>query len=431
MGKNGILLIEQIDGWTLCSAAPNGPTETVDACEPNAIALSVRAFAKERSLNSHKVLIAVATESVLFATIPATQAVGIRSNDSLRFLLEGFLPIDAESVVADEIELQGSSNATKAAIAMEIDTIRPIIHALEQSQCKVQSIVPITLLALEQALADRSLTAPSASVWTSDVTASPRNVEIVVLNADRSMGAWQVSEQDPASITRNLELLAADSLPRFEFQSVVSLAQKRAETLLAGRANPCVDLRRNELASADPWRRNRAAITRLVIAACILAATVCGTLLWYGAAYQRRSDFLVARQQELFRTAFPDQRVPAAILSRIRSEHAKVMGVRKTNAATAAPKSSLVALRQILESLGTEFPFEIEEIRIETHRVALDVKLLSQQDAGRFAASLASKGFTVEPPATSLVQGDRVRASLSAWLDTPMPSPTGTLRGDQ
>ena len=141
---------------------------------------------------------------------------------------------------------------------------------------------------------------------------------------------------------------------------------------------------------------------------------MCGTLFWRAQTYRSVADGNEQRQRELFRVAFPAQRVPAAILGRLKSEHTKSKGIRKTDPKSTAPSSALETLRSVIQSLGEDFPFEIEEIRIENGRIAMQIELSSQQDAGKVAAALAKNGFDVEPPATTLIHGDRVLASMNA-----------------
>jgi hypothetical protein len=295
------------------------------------------------------------------------------------------------------------------------------------------------MLAFEQATTEKLLPAPSVSLWLiNQVTEAPR-LEILAIDSYSAVRAWQLCDLDQASIEQNLRILNPDSLPihlvgnaedletfngsvQFDCRVVncllSNLAKKRASKILARRQDPWIDLRRDALASQDPWRRYRTSITRLVLATSFFFAVVCGTLIWRASHYRSIATQYEQSQQDIFRRTFPGQRVPAAILGRLKSEHAKAKGVRSTDASTAAPESALSILRKIIESLSNEFPFEVKEIRIENNRLAMEIELSSQQDAGKVAAALALQGFRVEPPATTLVDGDRIRASLLGAFDT-------------
>ena len=451
MSKPGILLTQLRDGWELAGATVNAPASFIAGNDAANIARETVAFANEQSLDEGQLVIAIASQSVLFATIPATEAASIGDDQSLRFALEAVLPVDAEKIVADSI---GRRSVTKklglSVVALEFNLLQPLVDALEQSQCKVQFIVPSSMLVFEQAVADRWLPVPSVSVWLFRQDENTLCAEILALDAEQSILAWRVSECDVDAIARDLMLLNSGDTPLLllgserdvasvtgvsrlgaEFIDIdcAELSRTRAATLLSGRRKPWVDLRRDQLAKHDRWRRHRGAISRFVFAASLLLATVCGTLLWRARQHHAMADTYNQRQQELFQTAFPGQRVPAAILARLRSETAKASGVRKTDRSTSVPQSALMVLGRAIVSLSDEFPFEVEEIRIDQGSFAMELTLMSQQDAGKVAAALAANGFSVEPPATTLVDGDRIQASLFATIDSStIESSTGAIR---
>ncbi len=436
MGRPGILLTEVGDGWEIRGVTQASPRTSIATHDPIAIAKQTLAFARQHSMDFKQVVIAVASDSVLFASVPAKDAVDIKNNQALRYALELVLPVDAECIVADSIRQNTQASTTDLpAVSMEIAYLKPIVDALEQAQCNVQFIVPASLLAFEQAIADRIVPAPSLSLWMLNPNIGPTQVEILELASDGSVRTWQLAGFDIETIQRHLLQLQSTSMKVFtvgnkndleklgnivhhESQSIEidrdELIRKRAQSVLSGRKTPWIDLRRDSLATHDPWRRDRSSITRLAMATVLLLATLCGTLLWRAQIYRSMADRYEQKQHELFRSAFPAQRVPAAILGRLKSEHTKAKGIRKTDPKSTVPHSALESLRSVIESLSEDFPFQIEELRIENGRIAMEIELLSQQDAGKVAAALSKSGFNVEPPATTLVHGDHVLASFFA-----------------
>ncbi len=445
MGKRGILLCEQADGWELSSTSSTIPSAMIDCTQVESdrtartIAEATLAFAKNNSLHTSQMLLAVASESVLFATIPGTNFDAIKTNQALRFELESLLPCDAEGIVADFIEApRGSKQNSFAAVALETAHLESIVKTLEEAQCKIQFIVPRSMLAFEQASIEKLLPASSLSLWVMRTGSDAPQVEILATDSNRLPIAWQICDLDPVSIEQNIRILNSDSLPifvvgssqetellsgsiRLEHQTInqdsSALAKKRAAKLLTGGEEPWIDLRRDVLASQDPWRRHRSSIGRLTVAVCIFFAVACGTFLWRANHYQSLANQYKDKQENIFRETFPGQRVPAAILARLKSEYAKAKGVRSTDTATDSPESALLILRMIIESFTKDFPFEVLDIRIENNRLAMDIELSTQQDAGKIAAALAGQGFRVEPPATTLVDGDRIRATLIGAYD--------------
>jgi type II secretory pathway component PulL len=407
-----------------------------------AITDATLAFAKTNSLDLSQVILAVASESVLFATIPGPSFDAIKTNQALRFELESLLPCDAEGIVADSIvSPRGSKQTSVAAVALETAHVESIVKALEDARCKIQCIVPRSMLAFEQASIERLLPASSLWLWVMGTVEESRRVEVVAVDSNRLPIAWQLCDMDPVSIEQNVRILNIDSLPVFVVgnsqdaeilsaglgiehqianQDLSSLIKKRAGKLLTAGEFPWVDLRRDVLASQDPWRRYQGSIVRLAVATCVFFAVACGTFAWRATHYQSLANQYKAKQEDIFRETFPGQRVPAAILARLKSEYAKAKGVRTTDTATALPESALSILRKIIESFTKDFSFEVLDIRIENNRLAMDIELSTQQDAGKIAAALARQGFRVEPPATTLVDGDRIRATLIGAYD-----PTG------
>ena len=441
MSKPGILLIQRADGWELSiaqalSPARAKPSVLVSSVEPKSIAADTQLFAKLNSLDPGRIVIAMASESVLFATLAAGDAIDIKNNTALRFALESVLPIDAESIVADS--MPGDAGVL-AAVAMEVTQVDELVQSLEELQCKVQCIVPQSLLTFEQVIADKRLPAPSVSLWISSQGTERPRVEILSLGLNHAFRNWQLTEIDSGSIERHLLLLNADKYPLFLFGSTSELMQltnlvernhqvveidrtallsQRASTILSGRADPWIDLRRDALASQDRWRPYRKSIRRLAIASCLLVLSVCCTLLWRARECQALVGLYEQNQQSLFKNAFPDQRIPAAILGRLKSELSKASGIRKTDTTTLPAQSAMAVLRKVVESLTEEFPFEVEEIRIDSGTLAIEMELKHQEDAGKIASALAMKGFRVEPPATALVDGERILASFVGSFDS-------------
>lgn len=439
MRINGILLTELRGGWLISGLSPQDPSQSIDTLDPIDLANRTIAFAEEHSFDAGQVVIALASESVLFASLGVEVAANIKSNQSLRFSLESVLPVDAESIVAVEIQNLGRrSIGSIAAVCVEVSHLKPIVDALEDAQSRVQFIVPNSIVALEQALEDNFLSFPSISIWMLDEAVESQQVEIIVLAKDRSLSTWQISGLDIEVLEQHLMQLDANSLPvllcgneeqiekmasavQRNFRSIEcdrdELSKKRARLILSDSSSPWVDFRRDELAMHDPLRRNRNSLRTLALSVFLLIATLCGTLLWQAQRYQTISEQYKRKQQDLFRTAFPAQRIPAAILGRLKSEHTKAKGIRKTDPKSATAEAALLTLHRIIGGMSDAFPFEVEEIRIENGRISMEVELLSQQDTGRIVAALAKQGFGVEPPSTTLVNGERILASINAVVE--------------
>jgi type II secretory pathway component PulL len=431
MRNTGIVLSEFEQGWQLFAADENGPTEILDRQDPSDVVSGVQLFAEKYGLTKDKIGIALATDSVLFASIPTKEL----QKESLTYVLESYVPLDAENIVADTLAHRGREPAdSTASIAVEVYSLQALVDALEAAGCHVQFIVPQSLLALDQVIDKRLIELRRDQrrmiLWSRDPDSKDPSVELMHLDSNGNLLAWQKTSCDSRSIDRQRTLWGVEPTCLVEVADRSKLSLQFAVRILQGKAKASADLRRNRLAAADPWRHQRAAWSMLTLAAIFFVVVLCGSLLWSAMQYQSLALEYTSQQAEMFRANYPGQRIPAAILSRVKSEHARAIGARKSHTLSAVPDSALNKLRTVLESLEEQFPFEIQEIRVDHDRLAMEVKFLSQKDAGEFAATLASRGLHVEPPSVSLVDGDRILASFSARVPSLAPSPALSQRAE-
>jgi hypothetical protein len=442
----GILLAEQRDGWTVSGAGKDAPSAFISSVDADEVAQAVVEFASGAALDLEHLVIAVQSDSVLFASINKSDADRIKTNGSLRYALESVLPVDAESIVVDAFPRPlRADHPELLAVAMDVIRIGSLVEAVERLRCNVQFIVPYSMLMVEHAVADKSLPCPSISIWLPSDPQPNSQAEIIVIDASHTVRNWQLTEMNADAISRSLSFIGEEysAFPvlvlgtnnklvqqlQFIREGVAAqriegeqLARMRTATLLSGRDEPWIDLRRDQLAASDRLRRHRGPLARLVFAMMVLLLTICGTLLWQASKYQSLIEQVEQKQQDLFRSAFPGQRVPSAILGRLRSEHAKAMGVRRLADSKSPSPSVLKIFPAIMDSLAVDFPFEVKEIRMEAGKVSIELELLSQEDAGHVAAALAKNGFVVEPPATTLINGDHILASYVASMEQRVQS---------
>ena len=128
------------------------------------------------------------------------------------------------------------------------------------------------------------------------------------------------------------------------------------------------------------------------------------------------SDQLEQQQRDIFAETFPDQKIPAGIMTRLRSELTKTKAVRSTDKPIDVSVRALPILHQALAAIPMDLLVELNEARVDNGRIVLELKLVDQKDVGTVAASLSKSGFDVEPPATSLVDGAKVQTTVIAEL---------------
>jgi len=141
-------------------------------------------------------------------------------------------------------------------------------------------------------------------------------------------------------------------------------------------------------------------------------ASVC----WFKSVqYQRRSQELQRQQAAAFRTAFPQSRVPTAVLSRLRSEHGKLSAARSWRGEVKLPVSALHVLLEFLSALPDDQRYRFREFRIEDGKIDVDVELRSHNEANVLVSSFENRGFAVSAPTT--VQQSQQTVSSRIFAD--------------
>ncbi len=410
MSSSGILIVERHRGWSAYAANTSSAVCHIEVADPAQIASAVLKFAADKRLSTRRVVLAPATLSCFFAVVDSA---GVTDRAQLRYALEAVLPIDAEQIVADSPQLDtGKRAASLSAVAIEINRFASLVGALEARGAKVWAIVPLTLLAAEEAIRRKAIQLPSMSVWYRD-DESAGQADIVQFDESQSLTVWRTCDAQPASVQRELQQLGASRVESPDV-GVIELARAGAASLIAGHTEPSFDLRRDELAVPEPLRRYRGAITALVLAGATFVAVTSGVLAWHARNLRQVAADLVNQQTEVFRQAVPGQRPPAAILGRLRSEHAKLIGISQTGKVTTAPIAAIDVLGVIVASLPPDVPTAIKELRIENGSVIIQLQVSDQADAGRIAAAIQAAGFETQPPATTLGDDNRLTANIVA-----------------
>jgi hypothetical protein len=444
MAKPGVLLIEQSSGWLFMGLGRHSVSRLCVVQDPAELAKSAIAFCQEHSLDPSRAILTVATDSVFVTKIPLEVLAKLKTKDSLRYHLESCLPFDAESLVAELLITSPRSPLPDAPLALALDANRfePLLEPLELQGIQVQAIVPWTILVLQQALRDQILRNPSVTVWPEGsqnaLSSESDRVGLVRLNRAGQLTEWQLMERSESSLSTVFglweiepsqaiwmddedvpELASAASSTmlgkRIRFQPK-ALACKAAATILDRRAKPWIDLRLDRLSSSQPFRRVAASLRSLVYAALVCLALIGCLLGWLSFQYKKDLDRFEQQQRDVFASTFPNQSIPAGLMTRLRSELAKSKAVRSTDQSVDASKRALPILHLAMSGIPKELPLELNEVRIENGRVVLEFLMSDQKDVGMVVSALARAGFDVEPPATSLIDGVKIQTTVLAEL---------------
>ncbi|QDT08816.1 hypothetical protein [Planctomycetes bacterium K23_9] len=414
---------------TAASAAPNWlPFEIagnkVSASEriTQQIADAADQYARDERLHRGRVVICTGSEVSYFIRLDRRNLVGEVSHESLRYAVEAVLPVDAEAI---EVDFLADEN-TISCVAIETDLIDPLVHALEQLGLQVQHVVCETLLCVQHALLQKQVASTSLLTIEGESPAEPSqatraNCDVVSLLNGRPV-AWSLCASQAIAMQQELQLQSS-RLPQDAQQVTIMLGRPEATIdavldLLRGRLKPWFAMRRGKLAAHDPFRTSRKSFS--VFAALLTAAALiaCGVLGWKAHQHTGRADDAVTLMQGVFKENFPGQRVPAAIVKRMESEHRKFIGQRNPvgNVPETIDASSvllpLIASLPSNEDLPVEKGFVVESVRINDGEFLLNLRLSSYQDAGPISRSLEQAGFSVEPPSSTRSSAGRIQTQF-------------------
>ena len=423
MSGKGVFLLQTLGGWRIAVIGAGEATfhelECAADVAPDALAQAVEAYVNERDVSNRNIVIGVSSTSTLTASFevnPEDQ----RNRSTLKYELESFLPYAAEEIVADYT----ASGDGMFGVCVQIRTWLPIVIELESRGMRVQSISPVALMALQSYLGQLATNETEWILWHDEGSFD------LFLCRDRTVGKWCHWDEDRNAAARQLtveslhqpeslrcdlvnmtdDLKEVGEFHKIETESLSKHAFQSAASILEGSAAPLVELRRDELAAGDPHRAVRGSLRFLFAAAAIFLVALTSVFWVKSMQYQQGLDELQQQQVTTFQQAFPESRMPAGVLSRLHSEHAKLAGARSGKTDIELPVSALHVLFEFLSALPEDQRFRFREFRIENGRVDADVELRSHNDANVLVSSFEKRGFSVSAPAT-VQEGQRTVAS--------------------
>ena len=420
MSFQDCLVVERSDDWLIVVGSQ---TDCLGlGVPPDELVSGVKRMIKQAGLKNPSCVLAPASTSCFFSTLDAGEEIDIRDRAALTYELEDHLPIDAESIVADFVVIPSSSSEQSqrgksvASVAIETDRWRQVAESFESAGIPVRSIVPAGVLASRSICRDLNL----AELVELLLIDGPQ-CDVITVQSETII-AWKHANLDPGVLRRHRLLdrvgsdrvivIGADETQQSMIQdvygeievapdSIQSHLTRGAELFLSNQSQRWFDLRRDQLGPSDPLRPIQTQLRLATLAATLcLAALVVGGW-WRTHRIENEIANIHSQQQQLFQEAFPGTKVPAALLRRVRSEHARVLGSRGASSQVDVPHSAPDILRELLAALPENIRFRFKSIRILNGQVDIDLQVRSPVDAGALATSLSSAGFVVKPPVTT------------------------------
>lgn len=393
-------------------------------------------------------VLALPSSECLAATVSLDGLMRKQRYEGMLYRLEEQLPVDAEQLTADFVAYGGAAMG----VATRHARLGPIVDALEESGIDVAHICPTALL-IHESLRQ---TAPTQTTETlrCDILATDRTTIDLIFVRGEELLAWR-SVTAVASLVRteleqtSLHLGASPetlethfALRLDEWITSGSDATKppgeavdaaflpvvlEASTNLGEGIRPVVDLRRGALAGRSIWTRVTAAAYAAALALGLFLLMIGAVATHWGNSAAQQSRIADREQASLFREVFPNQAIPAAPVSRFRSEAAKAKGTTGTGDHVPQPGVALKDLFDVLEGLPAsgEMRFRLLETRIESDRIYLSGQARSHADTDRVVGGLRKTvDFSLDPPRTQNLtgaSGQGVSFTLGGYRETSRP----------
>jgi type II secretory pathway component PulL len=433
MAGPGCVLLQTAEGWSIATPQGEAVVQWGDVAPPE-LAQRAADFVSQRQLSADQLLLALSSDSVLAAgfTLPLVDQ---RDRRTLCYQMESRLPLAAEDFAADFIR----DGEQVLGVCIDIRQWLPVVSALEARGLRVQSISAAALLALQSHFKERGGNVYDLVLWheagrvelwrtrqekvagwqhlTADPQTLARHLAVESLGASEPLTVLLIN--GPATLRTELDAigLAELRLVTLDDKSLSEHALEQAQAVLGGKEVPWVELRRGVLAAGDPYRNVRRPLRLLAAAAAIFLVTLTAVFFVKARQYENELARLNRQQEEYYRSAFPGSRVPAAIVARMKSEQAKLVGSHQTAEDVDIPLPALRVLLELLRAIPTGERFAIRELRIEDGQVDLDVRLRQHASVNQFVGALESHGFLVNAPSTAREDDTSVACRIFGTLE--------------
>jgi hypothetical protein len=386
------------------------------------------------------VLLALPSAWCLSAVMSTAELDRSHRRRAMAFRLEEHLPISAEEMVADYIELPGDR---ALGVSSRTDALEGIVLSLEDAGIPVRQICPVALLAAQRVRQD----APQANailVAPGPIDSPQTGWDLITMEGDLPT-QWLWMTDDPASLRPAVESLAMsaekpvqlavigdandtesliDESPGVErltydteYESITSAATEQAGFILEGDQAPWIDLRRDALAAPGGGHLYRGPVRMLVAAVVLLLVALSVVVYHRGLRYGQLNESYETEQAALFRKTLNQAPPAGSVRRRMLSERASLAGLggQASGEPGEQSPSALSHLLEILAHLPDGIRYRILDLRIQPNLIRIDGQAKSHVEAERIAVALRQSGrFQVEPPKTQAMTEKGVSFLLAA-----------------
>jgi hypothetical protein len=373
------------------------------------------------------------------------------------YRLEEYLPLPAESIVADfALPAHTGPNDHALGVCAKIELLEPLIDAFEAAGIPVHSIFPTAMAAVQNITAE--LSSEPLLLLTGEPDSKIASVNLIAMQSGRPM-FWAITPATAPDVKLQLSLIANElsDFPRIEAveidsslrealientsqiiadrdEKVLQSAADWGAQVLAGRRRPWFEFRRGPLAIRDSLRFHRKPLNMVLSAAVALLLAITAVLLVRSARYAHQEQLAQRQMRDAFGAHFVGWQIPANIPTIVESEHRKAAGASAASLPRESTGSALITLRDVLSRLPSQKGYAVDRMTFEDASFEIAGRLQSYDQADALAAAARATGMQVPPPQTRkdrdgvwtfLIQGTRP-ASASPQLTQGSVDLSGT-----
>jgi type II secretory pathway component PulL len=406
--------------------------ELADDALPCDVATAVAATLRSLGYLGEPVVLAIDGRRCLAARFPLPES-GAKNRQTMLYQFESWLPLAAEDLVCDFVTCDGQA----LGVAVEAQPLKSLIDALEDGGVAVQAIVPTALLALGHHLAETDRADSYSVLWSNGEAIDVFRV------CNGTPVAWRVCQEQARALTVALEVDALSSptaiavvgydlpspvmdaiatLPDVVIETIqpttlIEAASRFAAQLLLGQREPLIDLRRDAISPADPYRPVRGWLRTATASCAALLLLASGSMLYRAVRHEQLAEQCLEEQANAFRDALPGRALPAGVRSRLESERAKLAALHGGSSPSREQASALPMLYELLAAMPEGLRCRVFELRLERGRIQMEGELRNHGDADAIAQGLRGRQFRVESPKTQQLSGSAVGVRMMAVAD--------------
>jgi hypothetical protein len=192
-------------------------------------------------------------------------------------------------------------------------------------------------------------------------------------------------------------------------------AAQAAAAAITGQAAGWVDLRRDELAAPDPWRRAGRLVPSAIAMALLLPLLLAGASYWRGVRYTASAEDARLQADAVYRKLnhlADNAPILFDVRKRLETDLRRLAGVSGAAGQLPPQPNALETIRRIVSRLPREMRLRILELRVSPTEIYMEGQVRSHGDAEAIRSALVTGGINLDLPQTERLAAGGVSFTL-------------------